>query len=332
MIPVLDHRAADPARPPRRRLRGDRRLPRLRRAPATSAARARAARPGSHFAGLVGHWELRGYGMWGVEETATGGYVGQVGLYDPEGWIAREIGWWVAAPSTRARASPTRRRSPPRRYAYQIAGWREAFSVIDPDNVRSIRLAERLGAVARPHRHRARGRAGAGLPPPRSRGAAMIPVLTTERLTLRAPRLDDFEASPPSSPPIAPASSAAALALSLARARLHPRPLELRGYGMWGVEVTATGALRRPVGLTPRGLDRPEIAWWIASPEHEGKGFAFEAAWPPAATPSRSPAARGLQRHRPRERPLDPPRRAPRRHASTQLRAASASTADPCLV
>ena len=34
-----------------------------------------------------------------------------------------------------------------RRYAYQIAGWREAFSVIDIDNARSIRLAERLGAA-----------------------------------------------------------------------------------------------------------------------------------------------------------------------------------------
>ena len=26
------------------------------------------------FAALVGHWELRGYGMWSVEETATGAY------------------------------------------------------------------------------------------------------------------------------------------------------------------------------------------------------------------------------------------------------------------
>ena len=34
-----------------------------------------------------------------------------------------------------------------RRYAYQIAGWRAAFSVIAPDNLRSIRLAERLGAT-----------------------------------------------------------------------------------------------------------------------------------------------------------------------------------------
>ena len=50
------------------------------------------------FAGLVGHWELRGFGMWGVEETASGAYVGMVGLYDPEAWFAPEIGWWIVPP------------------------------------------------------------------------------------------------------------------------------------------------------------------------------------------------------------------------------------------
>ena len=96
------------------------------------------------FAGLVGHWELRGFGMWGVEETASGAYVGMVGLYDPEDWFAPEVGWWVVPPEQEGKGFPYEAALAARRYAYQIAGWREAFSVIDIDNARSIRLADLL--------------------------------------------------------------------------------------------------------------------------------------------------------------------------------------------
>jgi RimJ/RimL family protein N-acetyltransferase len=95
----------------------------------------------------LGHWTLRGYGMWGVEETATGAYVGEVGLHNPEGCIAAEIGWWVVVPAQEGKGFAYEAAVAARRYAYGVAGWREAFSVIDPENVRSIRLAERLGAT-----------------------------------------------------------------------------------------------------------------------------------------------------------------------------------------
>ena len=98
------------------------------------------------LAGSLGHWELRGYGIWAVEETATGAFLGQVGMFDPEGWIAPEIGWWLAAPEHEGRGFAYEAALAARRYAFDIAGWREAFSVIHPDNLRSIRLAERLGA------------------------------------------------------------------------------------------------------------------------------------------------------------------------------------------
>jgi RimJ/RimL family protein N-acetyltransferase len=97
------------------------------------------------LAASLGHWELRGYGMWAVEETATGAFVGQVGMFHPEGWIAREVGWWVTAPCE-GKGFAYEAAVAARRYACAIAGWREVFSVIHPDNARSIRLAERLGA------------------------------------------------------------------------------------------------------------------------------------------------------------------------------------------
>src|SRR5215472_5303191 len=45
---------------------------------------------------LIGHWALRGYGMWVVEELGSGAFVGRVGLHNPEGWPEREVGWALA--------------------------------------------------------------------------------------------------------------------------------------------------------------------------------------------------------------------------------------------
>lgn len=99
------------------------------------------------LAAMIGQWSLRGYGMWAVEETASGAYLGQVGMHDPEGWIAPEIGWWIVPPEREGQGFAYEAALAARRYAYLVAGWREAYSVIHPANARSIRLAERLGAV-----------------------------------------------------------------------------------------------------------------------------------------------------------------------------------------
>src|SRR5262249_13544219 len=48
-----------------------------------------------HMATIVGHWHLRGYGMWGVEEIATKRLVGRVGYHCPEGWPEFELGWTI---------------------------------------------------------------------------------------------------------------------------------------------------------------------------------------------------------------------------------------------
>jgi RimJ/RimL family protein N-acetyltransferase len=97
------------------------------------------------LAAVLGHWELRGYGMWAVEESSTGDLAGIIGVHNPEGWLAPEIGWWMVSPAHEGRGFAFEAAVVARRYAYTIVGWREAFSVIDPDNLRSIRLAERLG-------------------------------------------------------------------------------------------------------------------------------------------------------------------------------------------
>jgi RimJ/RimL family protein N-acetyltransferase len=106
---------------------------------------------------LAGHWQLRGFGMWVVEERATGAFVGRVGLHYPEGWPDREVGWALARPFW-GRGYATEAGRAAIEVAFGRLGWQRIISLIDPANVRSVRLAERLGerrdceAVVRGHR------------------------------------------------------------------------------------------------------------------------------------------------------------------------------------
>ena len=97
-----------------------------------------------HMAMILGHWVLRGYGMWGVEELATGKLVGRVGFYNPDGWPAFELGWTIGkAWWGKGYASEAAKRC--LEYAFEEMGRDHVISLIDPANVNSIRVAERIG-------------------------------------------------------------------------------------------------------------------------------------------------------------------------------------------
>jgi RimJ/RimL family protein N-acetyltransferase len=93
---------------------------------------------------LLGHWELRGFGMWALEERDTGRFVGRVGLHDPEGWPDREVGW-VLARAFWGRGLAYEAAQVALEQAFETHGWTRAVSLIDPANTRSTRLAARLG-------------------------------------------------------------------------------------------------------------------------------------------------------------------------------------------
>ena len=96
---------------------------------------------------FLGHWELRGYGTWAVEERATGNFVGRVGLHNPEGWPDRELGWTIAREFWgRGYAFEAARASID--YAFGVLRWTHLVSLVHPQNTRSSSLAERLGYVA----------------------------------------------------------------------------------------------------------------------------------------------------------------------------------------
>lgn len=108
----------------------------------------------------------------------------------------------------------------------------------------------------------------------------MIPVLTTPRLTLRAPRLGDFDAYAA----FRASDRAAFVGGPDPRARAWSQfaaiagQWALRGYGRWLVADRATDAPLGVVGLHhPDDWPEPELAWSLFA-AGEGRGLAGEAA------------------------------------------------------
>jgi RimJ/RimL family protein N-acetyltransferase len=93
---------------------------------------------------VLGHWQLRGYGLWAVEERSTGRLVGRIGFLYPEGWPDFELGWTLAREFWgRGYATEGARRALD--FAFEELGREHVISLIRPDNTPSIRVAERLG-------------------------------------------------------------------------------------------------------------------------------------------------------------------------------------------
>src|SRR5258706_15632264 len=96
------------------------------------------------MATILGHWQLRGYGPWAVEERATGNFIGRIGFFYPEGWPDFELGWVLGRDSWgKGYASEGARRALD--YAFTEMGRDHVISLIHPENTASIKVAERLG-------------------------------------------------------------------------------------------------------------------------------------------------------------------------------------------
>jgi RimJ/RimL family protein N-acetyltransferase len=92
----------------------------------------------------LGHWALRGYGQWAVERRSDGRFLGRCGLWFPEGWPEREVGWTLAREAW-GQGYATEAGRAAIAWAFETLGLTRIASVIALPNERSRRVAERLG-------------------------------------------------------------------------------------------------------------------------------------------------------------------------------------------
>ncbi|QGP77980.1 GNAT family N-acetyltransferase [Sphingobium sp. CAP-1] len=97
----------------------------------------------------AGMWPMLGYGMWVIEERDSGAFLGEAGLLNAERGIPELEGvpeaGWVVGPEAWGRGIATEA-------MHAILEWADAHldapslrCIIDPDNMASIKVAEKLG-------------------------------------------------------------------------------------------------------------------------------------------------------------------------------------------
>lgn len=97
------------------------------------------------YAAEIGHWEIRGYGMWMIHDRETDETYGMAGGWKPAKWPEAEIAW-IIWPDKAGQGYALEATNAVRNFLYGTMGWEGAVSYLDPKNLDSIRLAERLGA------------------------------------------------------------------------------------------------------------------------------------------------------------------------------------------
>ena len=93
-----------------------------------------------NMAMVLGHWQLRGFGLWAVEDR-HGVLVGRVGCWRPEGWPGLELAWslrrafWGQGYATEAARAALD-------VAFGALGQAHVISMIDSENQPSIPLTK----------------------------------------------------------------------------------------------------------------------------------------------------------------------------------------------
>ena len=97
-----------------------------------------------NLAMMIGHWSLRGYGLWAVEERSSGILVGRIGFWNPDGWPGFELGWTLRRSFWR-RGYATEAARTALQFAFIQLGQPQVISLTHPENAASIRVAQGLG-------------------------------------------------------------------------------------------------------------------------------------------------------------------------------------------
>jgi len=95
---------------------------------------------------ILGHWEHRGYGLFVISEKQSSINIGMTGPYFPPGRPEKEVGW-VLFEGFERQGYATEGARAAIEYSRKTLGWTDIVHYIDTKNIKSISVAERLGAI-----------------------------------------------------------------------------------------------------------------------------------------------------------------------------------------
>lgn len=98
-----------------------------------------------YMAMVLGHYQVRGYGMYSVIEKSSGDWVGRIGPWYPEGWLAPEIAWTIHPNYTR-KGYVSEAGKACVDYAFGTLSWDKVIHVIAEGNIGSMKTAEAVGS------------------------------------------------------------------------------------------------------------------------------------------------------------------------------------------
>lgn len=93
---------------------------------------------------MLGHWHMRGFGIWAVEEKSSGDFIGRIGLQFLDWFDDVELVWMLAK-SAWGKGYGSEGGSAVIEYGLDTLDLPRIAAVIHKENEPSIRLAERLG-------------------------------------------------------------------------------------------------------------------------------------------------------------------------------------------
>ncbi len=95
------------------------------------------------YTAMMGHWVLRGFGFWALEDKVTGEYVGHVGIHYPEDWPDVEIGWGIN-PKFQNLGYGHEAAKKAMQFGFEELGFEHLISLIVEGNRPSVKLAKKL--------------------------------------------------------------------------------------------------------------------------------------------------------------------------------------------
>jgi RimJ/RimL family protein N-acetyltransferase len=100
----------------------------------------------SNFMSMVtGQWALRGTGGYAIEERSLNTVIGMTGLWHPYDFTEPEL-YWSIFQGFHGKGYATEAAAAVRDWAIKVKGI-SVMSFVSPENIPSIKVAERLGAI-----------------------------------------------------------------------------------------------------------------------------------------------------------------------------------------